>query len=140
MPYSPDLDRQIPNGAIVPGVVVAGVFSGDRADVRCAARADQRTRWRVADAIGKMLLNDEPGCARAKRVLVAAQKCSGARFGNRVLDLSGSWLAPSHIPDADHVTFTIGDRDHAPGQNLDGAGDSMVDNCLNIRSGQLRER
>jgi len=38
VPYSPDLDRQIPNGAIVPGVVVAGVFSGDRADVRCAAR------------------------------------------------------------------------------------------------------
>jgi hypothetical protein len=38
VPYSPDLDRQIPKGAIVPGVVVSGEFSGDRADVRCAAR------------------------------------------------------------------------------------------------------
>ena len=87
-----------------------------------------------------MLLNDEPGCARAKRVLIAAQKCSGACFGNCVGDLSGHRLAPGHIPDTDHVTFAIGDRDYAVGRNLHGARDRVVDDCLNIRGGQLRER
>ncbi len=38
LPYTPDLDGSIPTGAVVPGVIVAGDFSGDRADVRCAAR------------------------------------------------------------------------------------------------------
>jgi hypothetical protein len=38
VPYSVDLDRQIPVGTILPGVIIAGEFSGDRADVRCAAR------------------------------------------------------------------------------------------------------
>jgi hypothetical protein len=37
-PYSPELDAGIPVGTVIPGVVVAGMFSGDRADVRCAAR------------------------------------------------------------------------------------------------------
>jgi cytochrome b subunit of formate dehydrogenase len=37
-PYTPELDRQIPSGTIVPGVILAGAYSGDRADVRCAAR------------------------------------------------------------------------------------------------------
>ncbi len=79
-----------------------------------------------------MLLNNEPGCARAKRVLIAAQKCSGARFGNRVCDLSGRRLAAGHVPDTEHVTFAIGDRDHAVRRNLDGACDGVVDDCLNI--------
>ena len=38
MPYSAELDARIPTGAVIPGVIVAGEFSGDRADVRCAAR------------------------------------------------------------------------------------------------------
>ena len=38
LPYTPELDRQIPTGTIVPGVILAGEYSGDRADVRCAAR------------------------------------------------------------------------------------------------------
>ena len=38
VPYTVDLDRQIPVGTILPGVIIAGEFSGDRADVRCAAR------------------------------------------------------------------------------------------------------
>jgi hypothetical protein len=38
LPYAPELDRQIPTGTIVPGVILAGEYSGDRADVRCAAR------------------------------------------------------------------------------------------------------
>ena len=37
-PYTPDRDRQIPAGTVLPGVILAGEFSGDRADVRCAAR------------------------------------------------------------------------------------------------------
>jgi hypothetical protein len=38
VPYSPELDARIPTGTVLPGVIVAGGFSGDRADVRCAAR------------------------------------------------------------------------------------------------------
>jgi Ethylbenzene dehydrogenase/Prokaryotic cytochrome b561 len=38
VPYTPELDHQLPRGTIVPGVIIAGEFSGDRADVRCAAR------------------------------------------------------------------------------------------------------
>jgi hypothetical protein len=37
-PYSRALDDQIPTGSIIPGVIIAGEYSGDRADVRCAAR------------------------------------------------------------------------------------------------------
>jgi len=38
VPYSTELDARIPTGTVVPGVIIAGDFSGDRADVRCAAR------------------------------------------------------------------------------------------------------
>ena len=38
VPYSAELDARIPAGTVIPGVLVAGEFSGDRADVRCAAR------------------------------------------------------------------------------------------------------
>jgi cytochrome b subunit of formate dehydrogenase len=38
LPYTPELDSHLPKGTIVPGVIIAGEFSGDRADVRCAAR------------------------------------------------------------------------------------------------------
>jgi hypothetical protein len=38
VPYTKELDRQIPVGTVVPGVIISGEFSGDRADVRCAAR------------------------------------------------------------------------------------------------------
>ena len=37
-PYTPERDRQIPVGTVLPGVIIAGDFTGDRADVRCAAR------------------------------------------------------------------------------------------------------
>jgi len=37
-PYSPERDRRIPVGTVLPGVIIAGDFTGDRADVRCAAR------------------------------------------------------------------------------------------------------
>jgi Ethylbenzene dehydrogenase/Prokaryotic cytochrome b561 len=37
-PYSAEADVRIPTGTVIPGVIVAGEFSGDRADVRCAAR------------------------------------------------------------------------------------------------------
>ena len=38
VPYSTDVDARIPTGTVIPGVIVSGEFSGDRADVRCAAR------------------------------------------------------------------------------------------------------
>jgi len=38
VPYAPELDRIIPEGTIIPGVIIAGQYSGDRADVRCAGR------------------------------------------------------------------------------------------------------
>jgi hypothetical protein len=38
VPYSADADRLIPVGTVIPGVLISGEYSGDRADVRCAAR------------------------------------------------------------------------------------------------------
>jgi hypothetical protein len=38
VPYSSEADRGIPVGTVIPGVILAGQFSGDRADIRCAAR------------------------------------------------------------------------------------------------------
>jgi hypothetical protein len=38
-PFTPELDSHLPRGTIVPGVIISGDgFTGDRADVRCAAR------------------------------------------------------------------------------------------------------
>jgi hypothetical protein len=37
-PYTEQVDRLIPTGTMIPGVIVSGEFAGDRADVRCAAR------------------------------------------------------------------------------------------------------
>ena len=37
-PYSRELNARIPVGTVVPGVIVSGAYTGDRADVRCAAR------------------------------------------------------------------------------------------------------
>jgi hypothetical protein len=38
VPYSTDVDARISTGTVIPGVILGGEFSGDRADVRCAAR------------------------------------------------------------------------------------------------------
>ena len=38
VPYTPEVDRLIPISTVIPGVIISGDFSGDRADVRCAAR------------------------------------------------------------------------------------------------------
>jgi hypothetical protein len=38
VPYSAEADSRIPVGTVLPGVVLSGDYSGDRADVRCAAR------------------------------------------------------------------------------------------------------
>jgi hypothetical protein len=38
VPYSTDVDARIPTGTVIPGVIVNGEFSGDRADVQSAAR------------------------------------------------------------------------------------------------------
>jgi len=38
VPYATELDKLIPQGTVLPGVIISGDFSGDRADLRCAAR------------------------------------------------------------------------------------------------------
>ncbi|MCP4619758.1 MAG: hypothetical protein GY844_25365 [Bradyrhizobium sp.] len=38
LPFSAELDTGMPVGTVIPGVIMSGEFSGDRADVRCAAR------------------------------------------------------------------------------------------------------
>jgi hypothetical protein len=38
VPYTLEQDSRLPRGTIVPGVIIAGEFTGERADVRCAAR------------------------------------------------------------------------------------------------------
>jgi cytochrome b subunit of formate dehydrogenase len=38
VPYTREVDRLIPVGTVLPGVIISGEFAGDRADVRCAAR------------------------------------------------------------------------------------------------------
>jgi hypothetical protein len=38
IPYSTELDARIPTGTVIPGVILGSEFSGDRADVRSAAR------------------------------------------------------------------------------------------------------
>src|SRR5450432_3872184 len=38
VPYSSQQDVTVPVGTVIPGVIIAGEFSGDRADIRCAAR------------------------------------------------------------------------------------------------------
>ena len=38
VPYSPELDARFPVNALIPGVIITGDYTGDRADVRCAAR------------------------------------------------------------------------------------------------------
>ena len=37
-PYSPDLDRSIPKDVVIPGVIISGKYSGDRAEVNCAGQ------------------------------------------------------------------------------------------------------
>jgi hypothetical protein len=49
LPYSSALDAQIPVGTVIPGVIVSGKYSGDRADVRAAARWGAG-RWAVEAA------------------------------------------------------------------------------------------
>jgi hypothetical protein len=38
VPYSAEQDRSIPDGAVIPGVIISGEYSGDRADVECVGR------------------------------------------------------------------------------------------------------
>ena len=38
VPYALDVDARIPIGTVIPGVIISGTTSGDRADIRCAAR------------------------------------------------------------------------------------------------------
>ena len=55
VPYSGELDRLIPEGTIIPGVILSGKFSGDRADVRCAGRW-AAGRWAL-EAVRRMTVD-----------------------------------------------------------------------------------
>ena len=46
VPYSAEADAQFPVGALIPGVLIVGEPTGDRADVRCGARW-AAGRWTV---------------------------------------------------------------------------------------------
>jgi ethylbenzene dehydrogenase len=37
VPYSAEADAGIPVGTVMPGVVIGGAYTGDRADIRCGA-------------------------------------------------------------------------------------------------------
>lgn len=43
-PYSIERDREVPDGTVIPGIIISGKYSGDRADVRGAARW-AASRW-----------------------------------------------------------------------------------------------
>jgi hypothetical protein len=43
-PYSPERDHEIPDGTVIPGIIISGKYSGDRADVRGVARW-AASRW-----------------------------------------------------------------------------------------------
>jgi hypothetical protein len=61
VPYSPALDARIPVGAIIPGVIISGAYSGDRADVRAAARwAAGRWTLEVARRLDTKSAHDVP--------------------------------------------------------------------------------
>jgi hypothetical protein len=55
VPYSAELDRLIPEGTIIPGVILSGKYAGDRADVRCAARW-HAGRWAL-EAVRRMAVD-----------------------------------------------------------------------------------
>jgi hypothetical protein len=38
VPYSSELDRFVPEGTVIPGVIISGKYSGDRAEVNCAGQ------------------------------------------------------------------------------------------------------
>jgi hypothetical protein len=57
--YSAELDASIPVGTVIPGVILSGEFSGDRADIRCAARwASGRWSLEVARRLDTASPND----------------------------------------------------------------------------------
>ena len=46
VPYSSEFDRFIPEGSVVPGVIISGEYSGDRAAVNCAVWKPAAGHWR----------------------------------------------------------------------------------------------
>ncbi|MBV8924892.1 MAG: cytochrome b/b6 domain-containing protein [Bradyrhizobium sp.] len=61
VPYTAEVDRLIPVGTVLPGVIISGEFTGDRADVRCAARwASGRWALEVARRLDTQSKYDVP--------------------------------------------------------------------------------
>ena len=100
--------------------------------------ADERARRGVAHAGRKMLLDNEAGCARSERVLVAAQIGRGPGFRDAAGNIERARRRPVHAPDREDVSFAIGHRDDAVRRNLDGARRRLIDDRLNVNGGELR--
>ena len=85
-----------------------------------------------------MLLNDESGCARGKRVLVTAKECCGPGLRNSGGYLRRRRLATVDIPDAEDVSLAVGNRDDAVWRNGFRTGYGLANDRLHIRSAKLR--
>src|SRR5262249_39284602 len=59
LPFAPELDAAMPGGTVIPGVILSGGLSGDRADIRCAGRwASGRWSLEVARRLDTGSAND----------------------------------------------------------------------------------
>ena len=59
LPFATEHDARMPVGTVIPGVIMAGEFAGDRADIRCAARwASGRWSLEVARRLDTGSAND----------------------------------------------------------------------------------
>jgi len=59
LPFTAELDAAMPVGSVIPGVILSGEFSGDRGDIRCAARwASGRWALEVARRLDTASPND----------------------------------------------------------------------------------
>ena len=99
--------------------------------------ADEWPRRRVFYAIREMLLDDEAGRARSERVLIAAQECGRARFGNRVGNFGGGRFATANGPDAENKAFAIDYSNDTVWRNLKRARHGAVDDRLHVNGGEL---
>src|SRR5438067_2763453 len=84
-----------------------------------------------------MLLNDESCGARGKRVLVTAEECCSPGLRNSGGYLRRRRLAAVDIPDAEDVSFAVGNGKDTVWRNGDGTGYGLAYDRLQVRSGKL---
>jgi hypothetical protein len=84
-----------------------------------------------------MLLNDEAGRPRAKRILIAAEIRGGASLADSRGDLAGSCRSATHDPHPENIPFAISYSDNAVRGNIDCPCDRLIDYPLHISRGKL---